>query len=621
MGFAQPLMLAFLGLFIPVILLYLLKQRRRRMEVATLMFWDKILKDEQTVTSLTRLKKLLSLLLQLAFIALLTASLARPLLSDRLTGTRRLVVLMDTSASMFVTEGDSTRFELAREQALDLVKGLAQGDTLMLVAVNDEAIVAHPFTNSKRDLEDALNALEPTHTPTDFAAGLAVVNQLPPSESITQVYLITDGAFEKIPFDPPEDTQFAYLSVGSAKTNIGITAFQVRPLPDSPRDFEVHLEMTNGTDAPITAPLELRLNGALTDAYEVTLPAQGSVTRSIRQYAAEGGTIEMVLDYDDAFPIDNVAYGRIAAPDPIRVQLVMEQNLFLESALLTDANVALELVAPGDVQPTDQFDVTIYANAPPTTTPTGNSIFIHQWPEDLGIGSSEMIEQPIITDWDREHPVNRHLALQNVAISRARKTQAPDGYQALVSSFDDPLLLLKETEQQRILVIPFDPMASDLPLRVAFPIMIANAIRYLNGTQGSDAWMNPEVGQAFAQAELETWWPQATGTEQDLPSQVRSPDGETTDLDEAGSLVVADRVGLYYATEAEEDTPLFAVNLTSTAESRIESSPELPITSEKALPEIRSGFRLGYEPWFFVALVAVILSLTEWILYHRRLIE
>ena len=68
MTFAQPWFLLGFALFAPVILLYLLKQRRRRVEVSTLMFWDKILRDEQTVTSLTRLKKLLSLLLQLLFI-------------------------------------------------------------------------------------------------------------------------------------------------------------------------------------------------------------------------------------------------------------------------------------------------------------------------------------------------------------------------------------------------------------------------------------------------------------------------------------------------------------------------------------------------------------------------
>ncbi len=65
MSFLTPL--AFLGflLFIPVILLYLLKQRRRRIVVSTLLFWDEILRDEHSVASITKLRKILSLLLQL----------------------------------------------------------------------------------------------------------------------------------------------------------------------------------------------------------------------------------------------------------------------------------------------------------------------------------------------------------------------------------------------------------------------------------------------------------------------------------------------------------------------------------------------------------------------------
>ena len=119
MTFAAPLALAFFALFIPVVLLYLLKQRRRRMEVSTLMFWEKILRDEQTVTSMSKLKKLLSLLLQLLFITLLALAIARPLLSGKLTGARRIVLLLDTSASMLVQEGRQTRFEMARQIAHD----------------------------------------------------------------------------------------------------------------------------------------------------------------------------------------------------------------------------------------------------------------------------------------------------------------------------------------------------------------------------------------------------------------------------------------------------------------------------------------------------------------------
>ena len=106
MSLSAPIALAFLGLFVPVVLLYLLKQRRRRVQVATLLFWDKILKDEQSVTSLTRLKKIISLVLQLAFIALLAFALARPVLSEKLTGARRIVLFLDTSASMETNEGE-----------------------------------------------------------------------------------------------------------------------------------------------------------------------------------------------------------------------------------------------------------------------------------------------------------------------------------------------------------------------------------------------------------------------------------------------------------------------------------------------------------------------------------
>src|SRR5436190_15431739 len=121
MSFASPMALLFLGLFVPVILLYLLKQRRRPVEVSTLLFWDKILRDEQTVTALTRLKKLLSLLLQLLFITLLTLAASRLSFSGKLSG-RRIVLLLDTSASMLVREGSQTRFELARQKAHGVVR-------------------------------------------------------------------------------------------------------------------------------------------------------------------------------------------------------------------------------------------------------------------------------------------------------------------------------------------------------------------------------------------------------------------------------------------------------------------------------------------------------------------
>ncbi|MDA7510712.1 BatA and WFA domain-containing protein [Verrucomicrobia bacterium] len=620
MGLTNPIMLAFLGLFIPVIALYLLKQRRRRVEVASLLFWDKILKDEQTVTSLTRLKKILSLLLQLIFILLLTFALARPLVSDGLTGARRIVMYLDTSASMLVQEEDQSRFELAKTKALDLVKGMAQGDTMMIVSVNQHPNVIRPFTNSKRDLEAAIESLHPIHTDTNFESALKILDQLETSRQDTHVFLITDGAFVPIDFTPPETFQFGYINVGETTHNIGITEFQVRPLPDSPRDFQIHLEISNGTDQTITAPLELRLNGALTDAYEITLQPNESIKRLIRQYSAEGGSVEVFVDYPDAFEIDNRAFGRLTPPSPIKVQLVIDSNLFLETALLTDRNVELDVVGPAEVKPSEDFDVTIYAASTPTTTPLGNSVFINRWPTDLQISTTGDLESPLITDWDRDHPINRHLALQNIAINSAHQIALPDSFEILMSSFESPLIALEENTLRKVLVIAFDPLATDLPLRVAFPIMIANAVRYLQGNENPDSWMNPSIVTDFSIADLSKLNPSSDSISE--IDRVILPDHTEQSLKSPDTLVRADQVGFYLGERKDnQTTPLFAVNLTSTAESRIATNPEIPINSKEPIKEITTGFRLGYEPWFFVALVAVLLSITEWFLFHRRLIE
>ena len=637
-------MLAFLGLFLPVIALYLLKQRRRRVQVATLLFWDKILKDEQTVTSLSRLRKLLSLLLQLLFIALLVFALARPLVSDSLTGARRIVLFLDTSASMLVREGDGVRFDEAKSQALNLVKGLAQGDTMMLVTVDQHPTVIRPFTNSKRELESAIETLSPVHTETDFAAALEILDHLPESRQDTQVYLVTDGAFPPVPYTPGEDLQFAYLRVGEAENNVGITKFQARPLPDSPRDFQVHLEVANATDQTVTAELEFRLNGALTDAWELTLPPHELVQHRFSQYSATGGAIEVFLDSPDAFPIDNRAFGRLAPLPPVKVQLVMEGNLFLESALLTDQNVALDVVDPAEVKPAENYDVTIWAVAPPEETPAGNSVFVHHWPPDLGIVTEGELKSPLITDWERNHPINRHLALQNVSIRSARKITAPDSFLPLIRSFDNPLLLLQESkpganapadpaEKRKVLIFAFDPLATDLPLRVAFPILIANAVHYFQGRDRRDDWINPAVGQSFSSLDLAAFRIQGDANGSiysdnsavlEKVTKVLCPDHSEQDLSAPGDLLRADRVGPYYQTDGKETMnihPLFAVNLASAEESKIQPSPTLPIQSETPVREITGGFRLGYEPWFFVALLAVFLSIAEWFLFHRRLIE
>lgn len=634
MTFAQPWFLLGFGLFVPVILLYLLKQRRRRVEVSTLMFWDQILRDEQTVTSLTRLRKLLSLLLQLIFIALLTLAAARPSFSGGLTG-RRIVLLVDCSASMLVQEGSRTRFDLARQKASDVVRGMSLGDTLMVVAVAAEADVVHPFTDNKRDLIEVLEKLEPTHSATDFARAMRLVEDLPATDRETSVYLISDGAFDAVEVTPPAKTQFAYLRIGSRVENVGITGFSVRPLPSSPRDFQVHIEITNDGDKEQRVPMELRIAGRLADAFEFKLPPGQAVTRTLRQFSAAGGQVEAVIDVPDAFALDNRAYAFLPPPQPIKVALVTPENLFLQNALMTDDDVQLEVIKPEKFNGTEKHPVTIFSGWHPSKTPSGNVIFIGSWPDDFGLARRGEVAKPLFTEWQRDHPVNRHLALQNVAIEKAIGVDAPAGFQKLASSFADPLVLLREGPAQKAVVLTFDTSTTDLPLRIAFPIMVANAIRYLNGSDTTERWKNPAIGTLLSASDLLRYANDVTASAlgrgdgtNDVANPlghvraVIDPDGRRFEIRGAHVLVPVMRAGFYLAESSSGETNvLFASNLTNARESRVKSSEGLPLRAKTAIPEIRQGFRLGFEPWILLALFAAALSVVEWVLYHRRMIE
>lgn len=625
MSFASPILLAFLGLAVPIILLYLLKQRRRRVEVSTLMFWDQILRDEQSVTSITKLKKLLSLLLQLIFLTLLALALARPLLSGKLTGARRVVLFIDASASMLVQEGERTRFDFARDRARGVVRGLSMGDTCMAIAVAAEPDLIHPFADSKKDLLEAIGKLTPSHGETNFKKALQLVEQLPPDERETHVYLVTDGAFDPVEISPLAKTRFAYLPVGSRADNVGISAFSVRPLPSSPRDFQVHLELTNDSEEERSVPVELRVNGRLADAFEFTLPGGQSLTRTLRQFSAEGGEIEVIADVKDAFPLDNHAYATLPRPNPIKVRLVTPESIFLERALATDDDVLLETVKPEAAPSPSDAVVTIYSGCKPAATPPGNSIFIGDWPDDLGLKKRSEVAKPLFTEWQRDHPVNRHLALQNVGIEKCAGVEPGLGWQKLAANFSDPLVLLREEADRKVLVVTFDPQGSDLPLRVAFPILIANTVRYMAGADTSERWVNPVIGSILVERDVARF---ADGARSETNKTnltlkaVIAPGGARISLDGEQALVPVAQAGFYRGEwESGGTNALFAANLSNARESRITPSERLPFISKQPIQEIKQGFRLGFEPWIVLTALAVILSVAEWLMFHRRVIE
>ena len=104
MNFLSSTSLFLFGLALPIVVLYILKLRRRREPVSTLMFWEQIFRERQTTSLFQKLKHLLSLLLQLLFLALLVLAIARPQSAFLTKSARQLILIIDHSASMNAVE-------------------------------------------------------------------------------------------------------------------------------------------------------------------------------------------------------------------------------------------------------------------------------------------------------------------------------------------------------------------------------------------------------------------------------------------------------------------------------------------------------------------------------------
>src|SRR5215510_551569 len=135
MSFLAPVALGLGVLAAPVILMYMLRLRRREVEVSSTLLWQQLLRDREANAPWQRLKRNLLLFLQLLILAGLVLALARPYMEVPTVTSGRIALLIDASASMNATDVQPNRFEAARQQALSLIDSLNDRDTLAVIRV------------------------------------------------------------------------------------------------------------------------------------------------------------------------------------------------------------------------------------------------------------------------------------------------------------------------------------------------------------------------------------------------------------------------------------------------------------------------------------------------------
>jgi len=593
LSFLTPLFLL-LGLLAgPIIILYMLRLRRREVMVSSTLLWQKLLRDREANAPWQKLRRNLLLILQLIILAALVFALARPFLPTPSIISGSVVVLLDASASMLATDVAPTRFDAAKAEVAQLINDLGGDSQMTLIKVGQTPTVLAAATNDRTQLQRALDAVQPDPAEAAWNAAFALATGAAQGFRDGRIVIISDGG---LPDDlPPLPVESIYLPIGESGENLAITALATRVETTQETESGIQLFASVQNEGLIDREtlLSIELDGTLFDARRLTVPA-GSSVNATWDLPPGTATIRAHLGDNDGdfLPLDDVAWAVHEGGVSNRTLLVTEGNLFLEQVFTVLPGIEAFKVPPDS----DLLDAVINPQA-------GG---------EGGLFSVTGAFSNTVTTRLEESPLLQFVEWSGVDVRQAQQVSAPWA-QTLVAAEGGPLLQIGERSGYRIAILAFDLRDSDLPLQIAFPILMANITGWLSPGRAFDAPTGLQPGDPVAVV------PGASST----AVLVQKPDGSrwTAEVGEADLFFTETNApGLYTVLlrDAAADRPAgsFAVNLFSPAESAIRPVESLQIgqTQVETEDEGDVGQR---ELWPWLLAIAVVVLIVEWWVHHR----
>ncbi len=679
MPFTTPL--ALLGLlFVPaVIAMYLLRLRRRETVVPSTLLWQRLAADVEANAPWQKLRRSLLFLLQLLLVVVLALLAARPFLERPAGLARDIVLIIDTSASMSATDTPPDRLAAARDAAKDALRDLPAGGKVSVIEAGRTARIVATGTTDLGRVRGAIDSIRPSVARGDLTDALALAQQLAVQSGDAEILVATDAALA-VPPTTKVDSPVRVLRVGDPKgsRNQAIVALAVRTAP-SAVTRSVFVSIANLDLEAATRRVEVWGDDRLLETRTIQIDAQQKADVIVDDVPAEVATIEIRLtapeDADpnarpDLLAADDRAWAVVPPQRERNILVVGEGDPYLETALSYLPNSRLFGLKPSEYpagavrRDGSAWDLIIFEGTVPATLPATPILAIAP-PSSSGLGEvGGVLKNPGIGTLGTDEPILRYVDLTTTHIAEARSLTLPAWARTVIPGPKGaPLLYAGVRAGIPTAVLAFEPRESDLPLQVAFPILIANLTGELLG--GSAA---PTTAVEPGDPIVLTVPAGAAGL------HVVRPDGSATDLipgAAAGPSVTftqTDLLGIYTATpiaapdasgtpsgaataapsaaavapsgsgapDVDASRPIaFAVDLFDASESAIAPGPPRVLEDlGKAAPAPgASGAPAGGgsvaetrpnardELWIPIVFVVLVVLCLEWAIYHRDTVQ
>jgi hypothetical protein len=259
MTWLNPAAFAFLAAIPVILLLHSLRYRRRDVQVSTLFLWEQVMREAHGSLGLRRLIQNLPLILQILLALLLTLAMANPALTKAVKRSKDIVLVLDVSASMQTQTPQGTRFDLAKQQALDVLQTLPSGRQMAVIAAGRQPQVVTFYTDEKALLRQLISQMQVTDAPGNMREAVLLALSFTQGRLTQEVVMIGDGAYRHLDDLELPRSQMRHIQVAGGKDNVGIVRLAFRKVIETEPRYEVLIAVKNFSPEPRGVPLQLTL--------------------------------------------------------------------------------------------------------------------------------------------------------------------------------------------------------------------------------------------------------------------------------------------------------------------------------------------------------------------------
>ena len=194
MSFMHPLgLLGLIGIPI-IILIYILRNKYNEQTVTSTYIWklsDKFLKRRNPLSGLTGI---IALILQILTVAAISLAIARPVFV--LPGAANdYCFVLDASSSMSMENGRQTRFELAKDEIIDVIKSSKDGSSYTLICVSGDTVTEFEGVKKKETAIEFLQDVQAGDTSSSYNDVLRAAQGAFDANNSAKIYLVTDKTY------------------------------------------------------------------------------------------------------------------------------------------------------------------------------------------------------------------------------------------------------------------------------------------------------------------------------------------------------------------------------------------------------------------------------------------